>query len=110
MDEKYDPNRAHPESPCKQSFDACDETASKLGAATLASRMSFSAALEFLKEGCMLARTGWNGRGMWIALQRPDAGSKNTLPYLFMHTAQSQRVPWLASQTDLLADDWYVVR
>jgi hypothetical protein len=44
---------------------------------------------------------------MWIALQKPDANSKMTLPYIFMHTAQGQRVPWLASQTDLLADDWY---
>lgn len=59
-----------------------------------------------LRSGCKMARDGWNGKGMWIALQRPDANSKMTLPYLYMYTADGQRVPWLASQTDILADDW----
>lgn len=43
---------------------------------------------------------------MWIELQRPDEGSKMTLPYIFMKTADDHLVPWLASQSDMLADDW----
>ena len=45
---------------------------------------------------------------MWIALQTPDANSKMTLPYIYMSTAQGDLVPWLASQTDLLSEDWEV--
>ena len=70
--------------------------------------MTFSAALELLKESetnCV-ARSGWNGKNMWIALQRPDSDSKMTLPYIYMFTAQGDLVPWLASQTDILAEDW----
>lgn len=69
----------------------------------------FGDALARLKMGMKLARAGWNGKGMWIALQRPDANSKMTLPYLYMRTAQGDLVPWLASQTDMLASDWTVV-
>lgn len=68
--------------------------------------MTFSQALEHLKAGARVCRTGWNGKGMHIELQRPDEHSKMTLPYIFMFTAQGDRVPWLASQTDLLAEDW----
>jgi hypothetical protein len=46
---------------------------------------------------------------MWIHLQAPDAGSKMGLPYLYMKTVQGPFVPWLASQTDLLANDWVIV-
>jgi hypothetical protein len=51
-------------------------------------------------------RQGWNGKGMYIELQVPDEHSKMTLPYIFMRTVQGDLVPWLASQTDLLANDW----
>ena len=77
--------------------------------------MSFSTALELLKQGKRLARQGWNGKGIFIELQRPDENSKMTSPYIFIDTtglktdnpdAPKSRVPWLASQTDLLADDW----
>lgn len=71
--------------------------------------MSFGHALDALKRGEKVARAGWNGKGMWLALQRPDAHSKMTLPYIFMFTATGDRVPWLASQTDMLADDWSIV-
>lgn len=67
---------------------------------------NFSEILERLKNGSKVCRIGWNGKGMWIALQVPDANSKMTLPYLYMNTAQGDLVPWLASQTDILADDW----
>jgi hypothetical protein len=66
-------------------------------------------ALETLKDGRRVRREGWNGKGMWLELQRPDAHSKMTLPYVFMSTAQGDLVPWLCSQTDLLADDWEAV-
>lgn len=68
--------------------------------------MTFSEALRLLKQGRKLARTGWNGRDMWIKLQVPDQHSMMTLPYLYMRTVDGRFVPWLASQTDLLEDDW----
>ncbi len=77
--------------------------------------MNIGDAVAFLKSGEKVARTGWNGKGLWLEMQRPDANSKMTLPYVFMsYPADAQntpgaRVPWLASQTDLLAEDWQVV-
>lgn len=68
--------------------------------------MGFGRALNLLKEGLPLQRNGWNGKDMYICLQRPDGGSKMTLPYIYMRTAQGDLVPWLASQTDILAEDW----
>jgi hypothetical protein len=77
-------------------------------------RFSFSSALSLLKStpgpnGAKVAREGWNGKGMHIQLQRPDEHSKMTLPYIYMKTVDGHLVPWLASQTDLLAEDWMVV-
>lgn len=73
----------------------------------------FSEALRELKVGQRVCRQGWNGKGMWLVLQRPDAHSKMTLPYIYIeyppgHPAYPEgcRVPWLASQTDMLAEDW----
>ena len=66
----------------------------------------FGAALALLRAGQRVTRTGWNGKGMGLALQTPDAHSLMTLPYIYLTTAQGDRVPWLASQTDLLACDW----
>ncbi len=71
--------------------------------------LNFGQALEHLKSGRRVARTGWNGKGMWLDLQVPDENSKMTLPYIYMKTADNQLVPWLASQTDMLADDWGVI-
>lgn len=68
----------------------------------------FGWALSHLRNDKPLARHGWNGKGMAIALQRPDIHSKMNLPYIFMVTAQGQKVPWLASQSDILANDWYI--
>lgn len=68
--------------------------------------MNFGSALTALHLGMRVCREGWNGKGMWIALQVPDAHSKMTLPYIYMSTAQGDLVPWLASQTDILATDW----
>lgn len=72
----------------------------------------FGIALDILKKGGKVRRTGWNGRGMWVEMQHPDAHSKMTLPYLYLNYPDSApntpgaRVPWLASQTDILATDW----
>ena len=77
--------------------------------------MDFGDALRALKQGKRLSRTGWNGKGLWLELQVPDAGSKMTLPYVYLNypdNAQNTpgaRVPWLASQTDMLAEDWGIV-
>ena len=80
--------------------------------------MDFGKALECLKEGSRVAREGWNGKGIYIELQRPDENSKMTSPYIYIDTtglqtdnpaAPKSLVPWLASQTDMLAEDWAVV-
>ena len=77
--------------------------------------MTFSLALEALKMGLKVQRDGWNGKGLWLELQVPDAYSKMTLPYIFMSypsdakTTPGAKVPWLASQTDMLAEDWKIV-
>jgi hypothetical protein len=69
----------------------------------------FGMALDYLKEGERVARRGWNGAGQFIALQVPDEHSKMRKPYLYISPVDGELVPWLASQTDLLSEDWYVV-
>ena len=80
--------------------------------------MLFGLAIEALKKGFRVARKGWNGKGIYLELQAPDEHSKMTLPYIYIVTsglvtdnphAPKGCVPWLASQTDMLADDWYIV-
>jgi Protein of unknown function (DUF2829) len=70
----------------------------------------FGWALSQLKDGKAVYRHGWNGRGQHLFLQTPDEYSKMTLPYIYIYTVQGDLVPWLASQTDMLAEDWEVVR
>lgn len=76
---------------------------------------SIGSAINALYAGARVRRRGWNGKGMWLKLQQPDEQSKMTLPYIYIeypvgHAAypQGSRVPWLASQTDLLANDWEI--
>ena len=71
--------------------------------------LSFGDAIEMMKKGRAVTRVGWNGRGMWLKLQVPDAHSKMSLPYIYMRTADGKLVPWLASQTDMLSNDWCLV-
>lgn len=73
-------------------------------------------AVNALKAGKRVARAGWNGKGMWLRQQTPDANSKMTLPYVYIeypkgHPAypSGSRVPWLPSQADLLAEDWTIL-
>lgn len=76
--------------------------------------MDFSLALALLRQGHLIQRKGWNGKGVTLHLQEPDAKSKMTLPYIYLqYPAGSNyptgaRVPWLASQTDLLSNDWAI--
>lgn len=70
---------------------------------------SFGWALELLSLGKQVARSGWNGKGMFLELQTPDEHSKMGLPYIYIRTTEGKLVPWTASQTDLLAEDWYDV-
>ena len=63
-------------------------------------------AVRELHHGQRVCRKNWNGNNMYLELQIPDAHSKMTAPYVYMKTAQNDLVPWLCSQTDLLATDW----
>ena len=65
-------------------------------------------AVKQMQDGQKVTRKGWNGKGQWLALQVPDANSANTIPYVYIHPTQGGRVPWVCSQTDLLAIDWEV--
>ena len=75
----------------------------------------FGWALHKLRNGFKVARSGWNGKGLWVELQQPDEHSKMTLPYFYLNypsnakTSPNARVPWLPSQTDILAEDWDIV-
>lgn len=88
--------------------------------------LSFGHAMEFLKQGKKVARKGWNGKGMFLfyvpANKYPADGNKlgtlkgvyqdDLVPYkayIAMKTVDDEVVPWLASQTDVLADDWVIV-
>ena len=82
-------------------------------------KRDFGYALTELRCGEKLRRTGWNGSGIFIALQMPDENSFMTKPYIYIDTTGLQtnnpdapkcRVPWLASQTDMLAEDWEVIK
>ena len=69
--------------------------------------MNFGEALAELKMGVRAQREGWNGKGMWIKLVKPEDGLQ---PYIMMLTASGKLQPgWLASQEDMLAEDWRTV-
>lgn len=76
--------------------------------------MDFGETLKALKSGEKVAREGWNGKGMWLVLITEWATAVDGVPllplspFIGMKTADDKLVPWLASQTDVLADDWYV--
>jgi len=69
---------------------------------------NFWEALKILRCGWAVARLHWNWPGQFLRLQTPDENSKMTLPYIYISTVAWDLVPWTASQTDLLADDWYI--
>lgn len=89
----------------------------------MAPNYDFGGAILLMKQGKRVARKGWNGKGMWLLLVRSNewstwAGSGSSsdvpnahqLPWIGMKTADGGFVPWLASQTDILAEDWVVVQ
>lgn len=86
--------------------------------------LTFSKALEYLKDGKKVQRAGWNGKGMFIFLVQGSTFKVNRAPLLGiypegteityhahvdMKTADNKIVPWLCSQTDLLANDWELI-
>ena len=85
--------------------------------------LTFGLALEALKQGRKVAREGWNGKNMWLKIvnhyevnedlaevwHRKEGSPTPLLPWLGMKTADNKFVPWLASQTDLLAEDWVIL-
>ena len=94
--------------------------------------MTFGMAIEAMKRGKKVARKGWNGKGMWLCVPlkdgpketpaagiwgKPNAeyaeqngGTVKVMPYVTMKTADGSIVMgWLASQTDMLSEDWTVV-
>lgn len=94
-------------------------------------RLTFGDAIHFMKQGRACARAGWNGKGMWIALTPGNPalpassfwnennrayaagtpeGAAPVLPSFTMKTATGEiLMGWLASQTDMVADDWCVL-
>jgi hypothetical protein len=91
-------------------------------------KFDFGGALNQLRNGFKVAREGWNGKGMYVTLKPgyPDGIEANEAtcrahnlppktiieyrPFLEMKTADNQLVPWVASQSDILAEDWVVVQ
>lgn len=86
--------------------EAAPTTASPTQSIVMDPPCDIGSAVALLWSGSRVRRKGWNGKGMWLELQFPGADAKMTLPYVFMSTAQGDLVPWLCSQTDLLAQDW----
>lgn len=70
----------------------------------------FGEALYRLQNGTRVTRKGWNGKGMWLGLRGPDEDSDMHRPYIYIKSVDDQLVPWVASQTDLLADDWCLAK
>ena len=94
--------------------------------------MTFGMAIEAMKQGKKVARAGWNGKGMWLCIPlvegpkeipstgiwgkpnveyaEQNGGTVKVMPYITMKAADGSIVMgWLASQTDMLADDWVIV-
>lgn len=78
---------------------------------------TFGHAVELLKSGLKMARKGWNGKGMYITYVSHDQWQVDkyeshleSLPWIGMKTANSEFVPWLASQSDILAEDWVLAQ
>lgn len=96
------------------------EQITEVAAEQLAKGFGFDYALLVLKHGLKVARRGWNGKGMFLLLIDPYLNGQYAVrelpeivgtlsPYIAMKTADNKLVPWLASQTDMLAEDWTVV-
>ena len=74
--------------------------------------MRIGDAVEALEDGKRVQRVGWNGKGMWLEMrdfEYDGLGMRNSVRVVLMKTAQGTYVPWLCSQSDLLASDWSVL-
>lgn len=77
--------------------------------------MDFGIAKGCMQKGSRVSRQGWNGKGMYLFLIHEwtytDGKQDNfpNLPFIAMKTADNKIVPWLASQTDILSDDWDIL-
>ena len=86
--------------------------------------LPFGMAIDAMRKGLKVARTGWNGKGMFLFLVPgstfkvsrppllgiyPEGYEVSYCPHIDMKTADEKVVPWLASQTDVLAEDWCLV-
>lgn len=79
--------------------------------------LPFGLAIEALRKGERVARSGWNGKGMWLKFVPVDIAESisfqyaalKSLPWIGMKKADDCFVPWLASQSDILATDWMIV-
>lgn len=82
--------------------------------------LSFGDAIEYLKRGHKVVRSGWNGKDMYLYLVYPYSNKQfkiveqedmqgTLVPYIMMKTVGNTLVPWLASQTDMLAEDWCIL-
>ena len=89
--------------------------------------MNFGLAIEAAKRGAKITRRGWNGKGMWViyrtgypegipcnkntadAVGIPEGTLFKVRPYLQMKCVDGSFQMWLASQSDILADDWEIV-
>ena len=83
--------------------------------------MNFGQAIEVLKTGNKVTRVGWNGKDMFLFLVQgsrfkvnrppllgiyPEGTEINYRPHIDMKTVNGEIVPWVASQSDLLEEDW----
>lgn len=92
----------------------------------MSNEFKFGEAIDLIKEGNKVARKGWNGKGMFIYYVPPASypasnNTKGTMKGLFpddlvpyqgyiaMKTADNTVVPWLASQSDVLSEDWVIL-
>ncbi len=90
--------------------------------------LSFGDAIIYLKQGHKVARKGWNGKGMFLWLKpqfeiksdwckdpqlleicEANGGTITGLPSISMKTVDNKVVPWLASQSDVLSNDWMII-
>ena len=78
--------------------------------------LDIGGAVSYLHKGKRVARAGWNGKNMWLHLVEnwtfTDGKNDNysCAPFVAMKTADNISVPWLCSQTDLLAMDWFLLK
>lgn len=72
--------------------------------------MNFGLAIEAIKKGLKVARYGWNGPNQYLQLEKGrDYEFSKMLQHIVIKTVQNNFVPWLASQTDMLSDDWFII-